>query len=77
MTYTIDELKRAAASGKPLQGMTKNESVVFYTYRYCYRTYRKNPTEETKQRLEAFVKPTVERCMRADEEERAAERMLL
>lgn len=77
MTYTIDELKRAAASGKPLQGMTKYDSVIFYTYRYCYGEYRKNPTEETKQRLAEFVKPTVERCMRADEEERAAERMIL
>lgn len=61
--YTLDELKHAAARGTPLEDMTTEESVVFYSYRYCYRTYKKNPTEQTKQRLSEFVKPTVERCM--------------
>lgn len=64
--YTLDELKRAAAKGKPLEDMTTQESVVFNTYRYCYRTYKKNPTERTKQRLAEFVKPVVERCLGKD-----------
>lgn len=61
--YSLEELKHAAAKGIPLLDMTTEESVVFYTYRYCYRTYKRNPTDETKQRLAEFVKPTVERCM--------------
>ena len=61
--YTLDQIKHAAAKERPLEGMTINESVVYNTYRYCYRTYKENPTEETKKRLAEFVKPTVERCM--------------
>lgn len=61
--YTLDGLKHAAANGRPLEDMTTEESVVFYTYRYCYRTYKQNPTEQTKQRLAEFVKPTVKRCL--------------
>lgn len=61
--YTLDEIKHAAAKGIPLEDMTTQESVVFFTYRYCYRTYKQNPAEQTKQRLAEFVKPTVERCL--------------
>lgn len=61
--YSLEELKHAAAKGIPLEDMTTEESVVFYTYRYCYRAYKKNPTEQTKQRLADFAKPTVERCL--------------
>lgn len=60
--YTLDQIKHAAAKEKKVEGMTVNESVVYNTYRYCYRTYRENPTEKTRKRLEEFVKPTVERC---------------
>ena len=61
--YALDQIKHAAAKEKKLEGMTVNESVVYNTYVYCYRTYKANPTEETKRRLAEFVKPTVERCM--------------
>lgn len=61
--YTVDDLKRAAAKGKPLEDMTTQESAVFYTYRYCYRAYKQNPTEETKQRLAEFVRTVVKRCL--------------
>lgn len=64
--YSLDELKRAAAKGRPLEDMTERESCVFYTYRYCYRTYKKNPTEGTKQRLAEFAKPVVKRCLGVD-----------
>lgn len=64
--YSLGELKHAAAKGKPLEGMTERESVVFYTYRYCYRAYKKNTAEETKQRLVDFVRPVVARCMEAN-----------
>lgn len=65
--YTLDELKHAAAKGRPLVNMTRPESVVFYTYRYCYRAYKQNPTEQTKQRLAEFVKPVVKRCLGEEE----------
>lgn len=64
--YSLDELKRAAAKGGKPKDLTTNESVVFHTYRYCYRTYKENPTERTKQRLADFVKPVVERCIGKD-----------
>lgn len=65
--YSLEELKHAAAKGIPLVDMTTQESVVFYTYRYCYRAYKMNPTDETKQRLAEFVKPVVKRCLGKDE----------
>lgn len=64
--YSLDDLKRAAAKGEMLRNMTTQESVVFHTYRYCYRTYKKTPTERTKQRLAEFVTPVVERCLGKD-----------
>lgn len=64
--YSLEELKRAAAKEIRLKDMTTQERVVFYTYRYCYRAYKKNPTERTKQRLSEFAKPVVERCLGKD-----------
>lgn len=64
--YSLEELKRAEAKGTMLKDMTTQERVVFYTYQYCYRAYKKNPTERTKQRLAEFVKPVAERCMGKD-----------
>ena len=52
--YELEELRKAASKGSPLPGMDVQESVVFYTLRYCYQAYRKNPTEETKKRLKDF-----------------------
>ena len=36
------------------------ESVVFHTLRYCYQAYRKDPTEETRNRLKDFSDNVIE-----------------
>ena len=52
--YELEELRKAASKGTLLPNMDVQESVVFYTLRYCYQAYRKTPTEETKKRLKDF-----------------------
>ena len=58
--YELDEIKRLAAKGKNPGDFDVHESVIFYTAKYCYDTYKKDPTEATKKRMEDFLKPVVE-----------------
>ena len=58
--YELEELKRLANKGVPPRDLDVHESVIFYTLRYCYKTYRKDPTEATKQRMKEFAKPVIE-----------------
>ena len=60
MKYSLEEIKRAASKGVLPNDMDVHERVIFYTARYCYKTYRKNPTEAMKKRLEEFLAPVVE-----------------
>ena len=58
--HTLEEIKKAAASGQKIKDMDVHESVIYYTAMYCYETYRKNPTEKTKKRMAEFLKPVVD-----------------
>lgn len=58
--YSLDEIKRAAAKGDKPQDLDRHESVIYHTLNYCYRTYRKNPTEAVKRRLMEFSEPVIE-----------------
>ena len=59
MAYELEEIKKLAAKGMPKDDFNIHEQVIFYTYRYCYRAYKENPTESTRKRLEEFVAPVV------------------
>ena len=58
--YSLDEIKKASASGGGAKDMDVHERVIYYTAKYCYETYKKNPTEQTKKRLADFLKPVVD-----------------
>ena len=60
MPYELDELKKLANKGTPPNDMNVHESVIFYTLRYCYKTYKKNPTEETRIRMQEFMQPVID-----------------
>ena len=57
--YSIDEIKRFAAKGEKPNGLDVHESVIYHTLSYCYRTYRKNPTESARKRLKEFSDPVI------------------
>lgn len=60
MAYELEEIKKLAVKGIPKEDFNVHESVIFNTYRYCYRAYKENPTESTRRRLEEFAKKVVD-----------------
>ena len=59
-TFELEELKKLANKGTAPKDMDVHESVIFYTLRYCYQTYKKTPSESAKKRLQEFVKPVID-----------------
>lgn len=58
--YELEELKRCAYAGEKPRGMDVHESAIYYIMKYCYDTYRKDPTEKTKKRLQDFAQPVID-----------------
>ena len=58
--YELNEIKKLASQEKKPKDFTVHESVIYHTFVYCYRTYKKTPTESTKNRLKAFSDKVVE-----------------
>ena len=60
MPFDLDTLKKSAYSGKKPIGLDVHESVIYHTMRYCYRAYKNDPTDKTKERLKQFLNPVIE-----------------
>ena len=57
--YDLEEIKKFAAKGVAPLDLDVHESVLFNTYRYCYKAYKEDPTERTKERLQKFLEPII------------------
>lgn len=64
MAYEVNTLKKLAAKGTPPDDMDVHDSVIYHTMRYCYRAYKENPTESTKNRLKDFSDRAIELQLR-------------
>ena len=64
--YDLEEIKKLAAKGKNPGDFDVDESVLFHTFRYCYRAYKKDPTEKTKERLKNFLEPVIKTYYRKE-----------
>lgn len=67
--YELEEIKRLAAKGENPGDFDVDESVIFHTCQYCYKAYRENPTEKTKERLKKFLEPVIATHYRANQKE--------
>lgn len=67
--YDLEEIKRFAAKGNNPGDFDVHEAVLYNTYRYCYKAYKEDPTEKTKERLNKFLEPVIATHYRANQKE--------